>query len=230
MDLNAAAEISDLRFEDLGLIEYNRAYKIQKDLLQDVMNGGKQKIVLCQHPTVITCGRMTKESNLFCSKEELNKKGIEIINVDRGGDVTLHSQGQLIAYPILNLNNYKRDLRYYLNKLEQVAIDFLSEFGILAVRRKGMTGAWVEDKKIASIGIGVKKWISYHGLSINVNNDLDLFSLINACGLGAAVTSLERIKCSSIDIDNAKRVLISICKKNLLLESNNERSSIAGSW
>ena len=197
------------RVDDLGLIEYQKAYELQKRCLEEVAFGGVQRLLLCEHPLVITLGRLAKRENIFLSEPELAAKGFELYAVDRGGDVTLHAPGQLVVYPILDLRRaLGGDLRAYLRQLEQVAIDLLSSFGIVANRISGKTGVWVGDKKIASVGIGVKKWVSCHGLALNVNTDLAYFSLMRPCGMDVEMTSLARLKGQPIDMAFVKSKMI----------------------
>lgn len=193
---------------DLGIIDYNEAYVLQKKYVEEISNGSDQMLVICEHPTVLTMGRLAKEENVLLSKNSLMDRGIEVFNIDRGGDVTLHAKGQIVAYPLLDLSNYEKDLRKYLYKLEQVVIDLLSGFDIVASRLSGKTGAWVGDKKIASIGIGVRKWVSFHGLALNVNTDLKEFDMINPCGLGVSMTSVSEVLGSDIEISKVKQKLI----------------------
>ena len=194
--------------KDLGLIEYDKAYSIQKECVESVLKGGPQMLIFCEHPAILTLGRMTKRSNLLLSEEDIIKQGINIQPIDRGGDVTLHSPGQLVIYPILNLNHWGKDLHEYLRNLEEVAIDLLKRFGILANRflgQKRETGVWVGPKKIVSVGIGVRRWVSFHGLAINVNTDLNLFKLIKPCGLDVTMTSMAEIKGKTVAMDAVKQ-------------------------
>jgi lipoate-protein ligase B len=133
--------------------------------------------------------------------------------------VTLHAPGQLVIYPILDLRIRGKDLKRYLFLLEQVAIDFLREFDILADRILGKTGAWVGDHKVASIGIGVKKWVSFHGLAINLNTDLKLFELIKPCGLDVEMTSVAHLRKAPVDLSAAKTVSKKVLENILRLES-----------
>lgn len=203
-----------IRIEDLGLIEYTRAHSLQKKCLEDVCQGGEDRLLICEHPCVLTSGHLGRKENILVSTDQMQQKGIEIFTVDRGGEVTLHSPGQLVMYSILNLKNYGKDLKHYLYKLEHVIIDFLGEFGILAFRVPGKTGAWVwaeaQEKKIASLGIGVKKWVSFHGAAININTDLNLFSMIKPCGLDVQMTSMREIKGRGIDMNMVKARLIKV--------------------
>lgn len=194
----------DVEVEDLGLVDYAEALEYQKSCVTRVIAGGKQKLIFCEHPLTITLGRMTQAENILFSAEELKKIDAAVYSVDRGGDVTLHAPGQLVVYPILNLNFCKRDLHWYIRKLEQVAIDLLRGFDILAERSLGRTGVWVGEQKIASLGIGVKKWVSYHGIAVNVNTNLEHFSLIRPCGLDVRMTSMQEIKGCALDMAEVK--------------------------
>ncbi len=177
---------------DLGLIDYAQAWQVQKEAVLQVLSGGEERVFFCEHPPVLTLGRLAKREHILVPSEELARHKVEVIDIDRGGEVTLHCPGQLVVYPILRLDKRGKDLHGYLRKLEEVTIDLLKDFGILANSLKGLTGVWVGKNKIASIGVGVKKWVSYHGLALNVNSDLELFKLIRPCGLDVSMTSLKR--------------------------------------
>lgn len=192
-------------FKDLGLIPYHEAYQIQMKTVAAVISGAPNTVFLCEHPAVLTLGRIAAEQNILVSPEELNNRKVELAKIDRGGEVTLHNPGQLVVYPIINLNEQGRGLRAYLHKLEQVAIDLLDDFDILARRIEGQRGVWVGSRKIASIGVGVKKWVSYHGIAINVCNDLSLFSIIRPCGLDVQMASIESLKASPVKMPEVKR-------------------------
>lgn len=203
---------------DLGLIDYAAAYGIQKESVARVLAGGAQVLFLCEHPAVITLGRLAQEANIL-NLEAINRQGIGVVPTDRGGDVTLHAPGQLVVYPILNLAQSHRDLRLYMHKLEQVAIALLKSFGIVASRIFGKTGVFVGQDKIASLGIGVRKWVTFHGLGINVNTDLKLFDLIKPCGLDVRMISIARIKGEAVEIREVKKMLVECFRKefNLVL-------------
>jgi lipoate-protein ligase B len=205
---------SPFQVTNLGLIDYHRAYSFQKEAVDHLLQGGPQVLFLCEHPIVITLGRLGEKSNIFFSKEELEKRGIEIVSIDRGGEVTLHAPGQLVVYPIFNLSRYGKDLHQFLHKLEQVAIDLLADFDIVANRISGRRGVWVKGRKIASIGIGVRKWISFHGLGLNINTDLNLFSMIKPCGLDVVMTSLRAIHKKDIDMEEVKAKMISCFERH----------------
>ncbi|MCK5260137.1 MAG: lipoyl(octanoyl) transferase LipB [Candidatus Omnitrophica bacterium] len=204
--------------KDLGLVDYQRTYVLQEQLVDDLLNGGPQTLLLCEHPDVLTLGRLADEKNMLIDGKELVKKGIDVHPIDRGGDITLHAPGQLVVYPILNLANFGKDLRRYLYRLEQVAIDLLGGFDIVASRFPGQTGVWTQGKKIASIGIGVRKWIAFHGLAINVNTDLNLFSMIRPCGLDVEMTSIAAARKQAVCMHEVKERMTDCFFRNFQLE------------
>ena len=201
-----------MQFEtiDLGLIDYKDAWDKQKQVFASVKNDEKGAVlILCRHNPVITIGRSGSKTNILAQPEDLNKKGIRVFEAERGGDVTYHGPGQLTAYPVFNLKFLKKDIHWFLRELEQIVIDLLSEFGIEAVRRPGLTGAWIVNKKIASIGIAIKNWITFHGLSININKkDAANFQLLRPCGMDIKMVTLEEALGNNINIDDIKHKLI----------------------
>ncbi|MEK6732593.1 MAG: lipoyl(octanoyl) transferase LipB [Candidatus Omnitrophota bacterium] len=188
---------------DLGISEYREAYRIQREFVDKVANGESDNIlIITEHKSVITIGRKGSADHIFKTED------IEVLNIDRGGDVTYHGPGQLVAYPIFKLENEAKDIHNFLKFLEDVGINFLSRYGIAAQRNPGFRGIWVKDAKIGSIGIGVKKWVTYHGMAININPDLRPFSFIKPCGIeGVKITSLENLSNEKIDINDAKHKL-----------------------
>jgi lipoate-protein ligase B len=195
---------------DFGLIDYKKAYKAQLEFLMSrQLNEISDVLILLEHPHVYTIGRLGSKSNLLINQRELKKREIFVYEVDRGGDITYHGPGQLVAYPIMNLKLLNLRIIDYLRKLEESVIRFFEDFGVNSTRKEGLTGVWVRDKKIASIGIGVKKWVTYHGISININSDLDYFNLINPCGIRKLrMTSLASVLDTRIDMHSAKRTFI----------------------
>jgi len=142
---------------------------------------------------VITLGRSTKAPSLPLDIESLRRRGIEVFEVERGGDVTYHGPGQLVGYPIFHLGQHKQDLHWYLRQLEEVLIVALREFGIVAERNTGYTGVWTGGRKIASIGVHAKQWVTWHGFALNVTTDLAAFDLIVPCGIpGVVMTSIAK--------------------------------------
>ena len=178
---------------DLGLIDYRSALERQKEAHAQVCEGSlPAAIILCRHYPVITVGRSAKKESLLLSRDAYEKRGIEVIDVERGGDVTYHSPGQLVAYPIFPMAAFDNDLHRYLRFLEYSIQSALLSLGIGARRRDALTGVWVEDRKIASIGIAVRRWVSFHGLAINVSrHGLADFSLMRPCGMDISMTSIE---------------------------------------
>ena len=184
------------RFHTLrpGRLPYREALALQEALLETRPQGDADVLVLLEHPPVITCGRGAREEHLLLSPEELARRGIEVVRTGRGGDVTYHGPGQLIGYPIVDLDAVDRDLHRYLRQLEDVLIAVLATYDVRGERVTGKTGVWVEGEKIASIGVGVRRWVSWHGFALNLDDDLDGFSAIVPCGLtGVRMTSLERL-------------------------------------
>ena len=205
---------------DLGTIDYLASLKIQHELV-DRRRLGKisDSVMIVEHPPVFTIGRSGSRKNLLVNEEELSKQGIKVIDVDRGGDITFHSPGQLIIYPIFDLRNRTKDLHRYLRDLEEVAVSFLNRYGVKSRRIPQATGVWVADDKIASIGIAAKDWVTYHGLSININNDTSFFSMINPCGIkNLKVTSLKTILEHEVNMYAAKKILLSEFSKIFGLE------------
>lgn len=169
---------------DLGRTHFREAWDIQKKLV--ALRAEKRIpdcLLLTEHEPVITMGRATQPKNLLCSRDYLQAHGIDLFAIERGGDITFHGPGQLIAYPIIDLTNRDRDLHRYLRDLENLIVAALSDLGLQAEVKKGLTGVWVKDHKLAAIGVAVSRWITYHGLALNVNTDLDYFRLINPCGI-----------------------------------------------
>lgn len=206
---------------DLGRIRYEDAYQRQLELVDDVLaarQSGSPKpgyLLLLEHdPPVITITRRPEASqHLLASTDMLVRHGIEIQETDRGGDITYHGPGQLVAYPVLDLNVLGLNLHAYLRLLEQVAIDTCAAFGLTTGRDPGATGVWVTGNdtpaKVCALGVRVRRWVSFHGMAINVTTDLDHFKLIVPCGLsGRPVTSLERELGSTCPtMDDVKRAL-----------------------
>jgi len=179
---------------DLGRRRYGDVLALQRTLAAQRAAGERDEdlLLLVEHEPVVTLGRTTAATSLPLSSEELARRGIEVFNVERGGDVTWHGPGQLVGYPILDLRAQREDLHWYLRTLEDVLIDSLEALGIPADRNPGRTGVWTAGRKIASIGVHVKRWVTYHGFALNVTNALEGFELIVPCGLhGVVMTSVQ---------------------------------------
>jgi len=211
---------------DLGLTDFLETYQFQMELVDKVSKGlCEDTLLITEHSSVITMGRVSSGDNILKSKEEISSYGIELINTDRGGDVTYHGPGQIIAYPIFKLENESRDIHRFLEFLEEVGSHFLHQYGIIANRKPGFRGVWVKDKKIGSIGIGVKKWVTYHGIAINIDLDLTPFSFIRPCGIkDVEIISLKDLLGGEVDINGAKDRLISSFKEIPLLAEAVSRS------
>ena len=167
----------------LGQIDYSKAYALQVELLkQRINNVTGDVLLLLEHPPTITIGKSGKPENILVSQEELSERGIATFFIDRGGDVTYHGPGQLVGYPIIDLRHRGQDLHRYVHGLEAVLIRTLNDFGIRAGRDKSHRGVWVAGQEMAAIGLRVKKWVTMHGFALNINADLEPFSLINPCG------------------------------------------------
>lgn len=180
---------------DLGRRPYGEVLERQRRLCRARQEGviTEDLLLLVEHEPVVTLGRGTKETSLPISPEALRSRGVEVFEVERGGDVTYHGPGQLVGYPIFDLKHHREDLHWYLRTVEQALIDALGTLGIPAERRAGLTGVWTRGRKIASIGIHVKQWVTFHGFALNVSTDLDYFDLIVPCGIaGVTMTSVER--------------------------------------
>lgn len=205
---------------DLGLIDFRQAWQIQKDILQRAQYGNlPPTVILCRHLPVITLGRLAKTNNILKAKGEL---GLPVYRIERGGDVTYHGPGQLTAYPIFNLNRFKKDLHWFLRQLEEVITAFCLDLGIYVESKEGTTGIWLNDCKVASIGISVKSWITYHGLSINIkSNDLANFSLIRPCGMDIKMTALESIRGRSWEFGALTKKIVKSFNKVFEFERNN---------
>jgi len=169
---------------DLGLCHYGKAWEIQKQLHSERLAGKiPDTLILVEHPHVYTLGKNANARHLIASQEYLKCRGIEIFNVDRGGDITYHGPGQLVGYPIFNLKDHKESIAWYVNSVEEVLIRMLAGFDIRAERIKGLTGIWINDKKIAAIGMRVARWVTMHGFALNVSTDLSFYSGIIPCGI-----------------------------------------------
>lgn len=178
-----------------GTIGYAEMLATQRARQAEVIAGhAPDTLYLLQHRPAITLGRDAKPAHLLHARDALAHMGIEVLEVDRGGDVTYHGPGQLVAYPILNLNHWRTSVGWYLRTLEQVIIDTLNEFGVQGERLEGFTGVWVDGAKVAAVGVGLRHWVTLHGIALNVDPDMDHFGLIVPCGIAdKPVTSLARI-------------------------------------
>ncbi len=188
---------------DLGLMDYKEAWDLQHTLWSRRVEGKVPDLLLfTEHPHVITLGRRGNRSHLKVSQEVMDAMKIPIFHVERGGDVTYHGPGQMVVYPILNLKDYGYRLIRYVSQVEEVILSVLRDFGIEGKKDLSNRGVWAEGDKIASIGVAIKRWVSFHGIALNYATDLKYFELINPCGLeGVKMTSMERILRKKISKD-----------------------------
>jgi lipoyl(octanoyl) transferase len=190
-----ALALAPLHVVHLGLVPYARALELQRAVARARMSGAiaHDVLLLLEHPPVITLGRSSKAQHLVATPAMLVDRGVEVFEAERGGDVTFHGPGQLVGYPIVNLRGHKQDLHWYLRQVEAVLMRALEGFGIPAERSEGRTGVWTSGRKIASIGVHARDWVTRHGFALNVSNDLSYFDLIVPCGLsGVTMTSVQR--------------------------------------
>jgi len=203
--------VKKCRTIDLGRIAYGEAAALQQRLVVARKNGTIPDLLLfCEHPHVITLGRNGKHENLHVSEDFLRQKGLEFHHTNRGGDITYHGPGQVVAYPILDLNGIRRDVVWYVRQLEQSMIEATAAFGVRAFRVPGCTGVWADGnaggdansgghEKLASIGVHISRWVTSHGFAYNVSTDLSFFDLITPCGIaGCRATSLEKMLGTSV--------------------------------
>ena len=196
-----------MRFIDLGLISFQEGLRQQEKALQETLHRRQPETVyLLEHPHVFTMGRAGKSENVL-SREDRTGKSIELVQTNRGGDVTYHGPGQLVGYPHLDLRERGRDVHRFLRDLEKSLIQTVAHFGVAAFLKPGLTGVWTETGKLAFIGISVSRWITKHGFALNVNTDLSYFELIHPCGiLNCPVTSLSDLLGGPVDLDEVKQV------------------------
>jgi lipoate-protein ligase B len=195
-------------FVPCGHLAYGDAWALQKSLLAARQAGAVPDAVLfVEHPPVITLGRAARASNVIAAPAMLAARGIEVFQIERGGDVTYHGPGQLVGYPIVDLRAFDEDVGRYVRTLEGALIDALAAWQITADRLKGFPGVWAGGAKVAAIGVAVKRKVTMHGFALNVAPDLTAFDLINPCGLGRPVTSIARLLGRPVTLDEATPVV-----------------------
>lgn len=193
---------------DLGLIDHHAAEKIQLDRLNSILDGSADDaLYLLEHPPVITLGRQGGIENLLIPEEQLATLGVKVVRTKRGGNITCHYPGQLVVYPVMRIEKRRGGIRKFFSDMEETAICTAASFGVKAGRSEGRPGVWTAKGKLCSIGIGVRKWITYHGLSFNISKDMSLFNAITLCGLkDAQPTSLSVEAGKNIDTLEVKNV------------------------
>ena len=216
--------MQEIILKDLGLIDYKEAWDYQESLFNELTalklqrresegqaSEPKHYFLFCEHPHVYTLGKSGEMANLLINNETLKKKNISFYPINRGGDITYHGPGQVVGYPILDLDFFFTDIHKYLRLIEETIIRTLSDLGIEAGRKEGATGVWLDAqdprkaRKICAIGIRCSRWITMHGFAFNVNTDLDLFNFIVPCGINdGAVTSMQKELGYEVDMDNVR--------------------------
>ena len=190
-----------MRTIDLGLISYRDAWRIQEELHAQVLADQEEALLLLEHTPVITFGRRVADSqrNLLAPADALGRLGVEVVESDRGGDITYHGPGQLVAYPIVRLIDHRLSVGAYVRRLEDVVIATLADYGIEGFKDDSAIGVWVRKRdgaaaKICALGVRIKRGVTLHGIALNLTTDLSHFGLINPCGLGRPVTSMSEIR------------------------------------
>lgn len=203
-------KIKKLNYLDLGIVDYQEAWDLQKEIFQlRYEEKIPDTLILLEHPHTYTLGKVADKENLVGDSEYLSKKNIKVYDIDRGGDITYHGPGQIVGYPIINLNDWRKDTHKYLRGLEEILIQTCAEYGLTGTRNSAYTGVWIEDRKIAAIGIKVSRWITMHGFAFNVNTDLELFNGIIPCGIKEkGVTSLSKETGNPIELHEVKQKIL----------------------
>ena len=222
-------------YKDLGLMDYQEAWDYQEILFHDIINAKARNfelpqcevlpkmnfLLFCEHPHVYTIGKSGNNENLLINEQQLKDKGASVYKTNRGGDITYHGPGQIVGYPILDLEDFSLGIRSYIEKLEQAIIDSLADYGIKGERLDGATGVWIDTdkpgktRKICAMGVRASRHVTMHGFAFNVNTDLDYFGYINPCGFtDKGVTSLQKELGQEIDIEEVKNNIRSHIAKN----------------
>ena len=191
---------------DLGVIPYREALKLQRKTVTELQYGSdRETLFLLEHPHVVTLGRSGSDKSLLQDRRQLEERGIELVETDRGGDVTYHGPGQLVGYPIFSLEPGRQDIRRYVTDVESALIGALADYGLETGRHPACRGVWIENRKIASVGIRISRWVTSHGFALNVNTDLSYFSIINPCGIeGCRMTSMQNEFGRPMDMQEVK--------------------------
>ena len=197
-----------LQVQDLGNSPYKRTWELQKELqLQRIENNIDDTLLLVEHEPVYTFGKNADENHLLQNYPE----NVKLFHIERGGDITFHGPGQIVGYPIMDLHNYKMSISWYMRALEEVIIRSLDKFDISADRKDGLTGVWVEDEKIAALGVRISRWVTMHGFALNVNTDLAYYDNIIPCGIfDYGITSMKHILGEKQNMSKIKSTLSAV--------------------
>ena len=216
--------MNQLSILNLHRTNYKQTWELQKKIFSLVEEKSiADVLILNEHKHVYTIGKNGDDNHLLASEEELKINGVDVFHIDRGGDITYHGPGQLVGYPILNLENYYCDIHRYLRDLEEVLILTLQDFGIIGTRNNDFTGVWVGENKIAAIGVKVSKWITMHGFAFNVNTDLRYFDRIIPCGIfHKGVTSLEKLLGKKIAMNEVEESVIKNFEKVFAVQAEHK--------
>lgn len=225
---------NNLIYKDLGLIKYKESWDYQKKLFGELIEIKKYNeelpvceqtinynyLLFCEHPHVYTLGKSGSDTNLLINNDMLKKKGVEFFNIDRGGDITYHGPGQIVGYPIINLESLSMGLKQYISNLEEAVIQTLKKYSIKSGRLEGATGVWLDPeipekaRKICAIGVKASRYVTMHGFAFNVNTDLDYYNYINPCGFtDKGVTSMQKELNKKIEIEEVKETLLKFFKR-----------------
>lgn len=225
----------DIDYQDWGNIVYEKAWEKQTELFNEIISCKifgkpyKNHIIMCEHPHVYTLGRSGKNNNMLLGEQQLKAINAELVHIDRGGDITYHGPGQLVCYPILNLEDYKLGLKEYIYRLEEAVIRVCSAYAIRAGRMDKATGVWLDSnsssaRKICAMGVRSSRFVTMHGLALNVNTDLKYFSYIHPCGfIDKGVTSLQNELHREFNIQEVKKLLLQEIISQLNLSTENQR-------
>lgn len=214
---------NNLCIRDLGLTAYRDTLQLQQQLVAQKREGKiANTVLIVEHTPVITLGARQSANKLLATRDELQKKKIDVVNIRRGGGTTAHNPGQLVFYPILNLRKLGLGINEYIRELEQIAIELLEQLDVVGERRKGYPGLWVDTKKIASIGVRVSRFITYHGMAVNIHNDLDIFDFFIPCGLdGVEMTSVLKETSRRHSMNDVKQKLSKLLMEHFLETAGN---------
>ncbi len=201
---------NSLFVRDLGTMPYEAAWALQREIVEGILAGGPGTLLLVEHPPVLTLGAAFHVENLLLSEDEYRRRGIDAVRTDRGGDVTYHGPGQLVAYPLLDLSRRGRDLHRYLRTLEEAVMAVVGTFGLVGERNPVNTGVWIGNRKVCAMGIKVRRWVTMHGLALNCDTDLAPYATIVPCGVRGdyGVTSLTQATGRRVTVAEAKPILI----------------------